>query len=53
MKGDEFMTTKEYVETMMWAKSSEGVKAATSMFLLSKAIEGADEIEEDETYPAK
>ena len=47
------MTTKEYVETIMWAKSSEGVKAATSMFLLSKAIEGSDENEEDETPEAK
>lgn len=47
------MTTRDYVETMMWGKSSEGVNAATSMFLLSKAIDGSDEGENDETLNAK
>ena len=42
------MTTREYVETLMWTKSREGVKAATSMFLLDTAVRNAEEDEKNE-----
>lgn len=47
------MTSREYVETLMWTKSREGVKAATVMFLLDTAIQAMEDETEEETYPAK